>query len=82
MQINKGKVLKLNDGKEYVVVSLINYNTDKYIFIVDINKNENFKICNLNQNKLIEVENVDLILELMKLFNEDTKSIFMQNNNG
>lgn len=82
MQINKGKVLKLNDGKEYVVVSLINYNTDKYIFIVDINKNENFKICNLNQNKLIEVENVDLILELMKLFNEETKSIFMQNNNG
>lgn len=82
MRINKGKVLKLNDGKEYVVVSLINYNTDKYIFIVDINKNENFKICNLNQNKLIEVENVDLILELMKLFNEDTKSIFMQNNNG
>ena len=81
MEIKKGNTIKLNDNNEYIVVSIITYNNDKYIYLADINNNSNIKFCmekiENEITKMIEIDDADLIGKLLPLFIKDTQDVVL-----
>ena len=67
--------LTLSDKHEYVVVSKAKYNDNIYLYLIDINNHLNFKFCLLNNNKVIEVKDDELLSKLLPLFYVASKNI-------
>ena len=80
MNINIKDILLLDDNNEYVVVSKIYYNGKDYLYLFDINNNENLKICYFDGDELIENNNKDLNTELLPLFFGKIKNILQEEN--
>lgn len=80
MNINIKDILSLDDNNEYVVVSKIYYNGKDYLYLVDIDNNENLKICYFDGDELIENNNKDLNTELLPLFFGKIKNILQEEN--
>lgn len=77
MNIEIKDIITLSDNNKYVVTSKVNYQNNMYLYLFDINDNENIKFC-LEQHKdnkitVIEVEDKELIKELLPLFYNETK---------
>ncbi len=68
MLINIKDILVLDDNKEYVVVSKINYNDIEYYYLIDKNDNSNIRFCYFNNFELIELNDEKLIAKLLPLF--------------
>lgn len=81
MIIEKGGTIKLSDSNEYAIISIINYENHKYLYLVDINDNTNIKFCEEKDEnsviKMIEIDNAELIKKLLPLFVQDTKDIVL-----
>ena len=74
--INVKDTLVLDDNNEYVVVSKLNYENREYFYLVDINENRNLKFCYLNGDKLVELENKELIKKLLPMFLKKCRNDF------
>jgi len=79
MIINIGDVLVLNDKNEYIVISEIEYNEKKYLYLTNKNNND-IKFCFQDQDELVEINDETLIKNLLPLFLNKTKKLFDDNN--
>jgi len=70
--LEKGMLATLTDGKSYIVMSIIELNNIKYIYLVENENFDNIKFCveeiENGRIKLIEVENLNLRQALLKEF--------------
>lgn len=78
MDINIKDILTLDDDNRYVVVSKIYYNGKDYLYLVDVENNENLKICYLDGEELVENNSKDLNTELLPLFFGKVKNILKE----
>lgn len=71
--------LNLSDGNEYVVCSKVNYEEKKYLYLIDINNYKNVKFCeevrSTEADKVVNVEDAELIKTLIPMFYEASKGI-------
>ncbi len=79
MNINVKDIVTLNDHNKYVVVSKTVVENKTYFYLIDIANYENVLMCYLEDNKLKEISDEQLIKQLLKLFSvelkDDIKSI-------
>lgn len=68
--INLRNIITLSDDNEYIVVGKIDYEDTIYYYLVDINKNDNFKFCYQKDDGLVELNDSNLIKELIPLFSK------------
>ncbi len=76
-------ILTLEDKKDYIIVSKVDYDNKTYLCLVDINDNKNVKFCYLNNDRLIMVDKESISGELaLKLLNQmkDVTMKFMKDN--
>jgi len=77
MNISEEKIITLNDGNEYVVVSKVDFEGSDYVYIVDINNSSNFKFARIGEENsqifVSELEDTDLINILIPLFYDSSK---------
>ena len=77
--MNIKDLLTLSDNNEYVVVSKTIYEDKSYLYLVDINNNENLKFCLERKDEqgyiVDEIEDTTLIQKLLPLFYESSKNI-------
>lgn len=71
--------LNLSDGNEYVVCSKVDYEGKKYLYLIDIENYKNVKFCEEvrtnDVDKVVNVEDGELIKVLIPLFYEASKGI-------
>ena len=79
MNIEIKDVVTLSDNRSYVVCSKIEYQGSHYLYLMDLENNENIKFCKETQkdNKTIvfEIEDKELLQQLLPLFFEEAKFI-------
>ena len=68
MNINVKDIVTLNDHNKYVVVSKTEVANKTYFYLIDMVNYENVLICYLEDNKLKEVGDEQLIKQLLKIF--------------
>ena len=51
-------VLTLNDKNKYVIVARTVYKNNEYLYLLDINDNNNYMFCKLDGAKLTKVQDV------------------------
>ena len=71
--IEQGEMLVLSNNKEYAVVSSIMMQDTNYLYLVDTDKYNDYKICKLVDDSLEEVVDTDLFRLLISKFNTDLK---------
>lgn len=73
-------IVTLSDDNKYGVVSKITKDNTTYYYLVDINDNSNIKFCYEDTSngilELVEINDVELIKNLIILFNNNIKDIF------
>jgi hypothetical protein len=73
MKLKNEDIITLNNDEKYVVVSTAIYEKEIYVYIVNINNNEKFKIAKIKKDKLIEVpDDKELVRKLIVLFYENS----------
>lgn len=82
MNIDVKDKITLDDGKEYVVVSKINYQNRIYYYLIEANAQSTFKICyeKTGTNILVDSEDKDVNTALIPLFAEQLKPFLDMNN--
>ena len=82
MNIEIKDTITLSDDKEYVVVSKVKHENKTYYFILDINDEDNIRICVENKFYLVDVSDEKLKNTLLPLFMQQAKEELekMQNN--
>ncbi len=76
MNIDIKDIVTLNDEKNYVVVSKIDYDDDTYYYLTDIDDNVNTKFVVQNKERsesLLEVKDAELLQKLFPMFLKKTK---------
>lgn len=71
--MNVKDLVTLSDQNKYVVVSKIEVSSKIYFYLIDINNYENVLICYLENNKLKEVTDEELVKQLIKVFSAELK---------
>ncbi len=80
MDIRYQDIITLDDNCEYIVASKVKYNSNNYIYLVDIHDTNNFKIAQIENNciSLLDKREKDLICKLIPLFyNRSKEDIFL-----
>lgn len=69
--MNIKDILTLSDGNKYVIASKVSHDYKIYLCLVDINNNDNVKLCYLDNDEVVLVKKEDLSESLkLKLFNK------------
>ncbi len=63
-------VLTLSDKNQYVIVERIMYENNEYLYLVDINHNENIMFCKLDGAKLKKIQDTELLGRLIIALNK------------
>lgn len=71
--IEQGEMLVLSNNKEYAVVSSIMVQDINYVYLVDTEKYNDYKICKFENDSLEEIVDTDLLRFLISKFNKDLK---------
>ena len=79
--LEKGMLATLTDGKSYIVISIIELENIKYIYMVENERFDNMKFyieeIENDRIKLIEIEDLDLreklLKELIRQFQKETE---------
>ncbi|MGN1372192.1 MAG: hypothetical protein ACI4XM_07965 [Candidatus Coprovivens sp.] len=74
MKINIKDIITLNDNREYIVVSKVSIKEKIYYYLVENNNTSNIIFCYLNNNRLVEINDNELIIKLLPLFIEAAKN--------
>ena len=75
MEIKKGQKLTLSNNKNYLVMSKVLYNNINYLYLISFEDTKDIKICSLDNNKLLVIDDKELIEKLMILFTKDVKDL-------
>lgn len=75
MNINIKDILTLSDDNKYVIVSKVYYDGKDYLYLVDINNNNNLKFCYLDNDELVEINDKELNAKLLPLFFDKVKNM-------
>ena len=75
MNINIKDILTLSDNNKYIVVSKVYYNDKDYLYLVDVDNNNNLKFCYLDSDELVEINDKELNTKLLPLFFEKVKNM-------
>ena len=63
-------ILKLSDGKDYIIVSKTNYEYKIYLCLVNMNDKNDVKFCYLDNDEIVLIKKEDLsstlVLKLLK----------------
>ncbi len=70
-------IVTLKDSK-YMVISKVELDNKFYFYIANVEKNDDFKFCYLEEDYLIEINNKELIKRLIPMF---TDQAMMELNN-
>lgn len=65
--------LLLSDNKEYVVTGIVNYNNIDYYCLVEKNDAKNVKFCYQKEEKLVEINDPEIIRKIINLYYEEMK---------
>ena len=65
MIANIKDIIILDDNNKYAIVSKTNYKSKMYYYLIDTGNPSNVKFCYEEDNKLVEVDDNDLILKLL-----------------
>ena len=82
MNFEKLNVIKLSNGKKIIILEKIEYKNTTYLYVDDVNDDEtdtldNYYIMKINQNgTLSKEENVNLLTEVIPLFNKKLKDSY------
>ncbi len=82
MNIDVKDKIALDDGKEYVVASKINYQNKIYYYLIEASSHSSIKICyeKVGTNILVDSEDKDINTALIPLFAEQLKPFLNMNN--
>lgn len=61
-------IVKLDNQKEYVVVSKAQLSNEDYYYLANIDNPNDFMVCFKKDNDVIEVDDGDLMVNLLPLF--------------
>jgi len=76
MEIEEKDIVVLEDGEDYSVCKIIDLGPKKIYFLININDLSNRKITYLNNNnRLVEINDKDLIKELKEIDNNGIDSL-------
>lgn len=67
----RGNTLILSDDKEYAVVDKFNENEVTYVYLIDINDNENKIFSKLENDEIVEIVEPELLEMVIKRFNDN-----------
>ena len=73
MNINIRDILELSDNNRYIVVSKVFYDGKDYLYLVDVNDNDNLKFCYLDKDEIVEISDKDINTRLLPLFLDKVK---------
>ena len=73
MNINIRDILELSDNNRYIVVSKVFYDGKDYLYLVDVNDNDNLKFCYLDNDEIVEISDKDINTRLLPLFLDKVK---------
>lgn len=74
---SKQQILKLGDNKEYIIIETINFNNKKYLYLIEIDEEEeltdNFKIVYIvkdmkNNYGVLEINDPTELVEVTEIF--------------
>lgn len=68
--LEKEEILTLDNNKEYVVVSTLDYDNSHYVYLINIKDKKDFMFCKFENNELIKITDNNLVERLMHLFVE------------
>lgn len=71
--MEQGYIWKLDDGNEYTVISIVEENNKKYIYLINRSEIQKYIIAEYNEDKLVSVKDPDLLEKLIIKFNENLK---------
>lgn len=66
--LSLGRIITLDDNKEYTVLDTVNYLNNYYCYLIELNNFDNTKIYQIYEKDLLEVKDEDLINNLEVLF--------------
>ena len=69
--LEKGNILTLSDDNEYVVVDQFTHNGNYYIYLVDMNKNDNIMYAKLVNEEVIELTDEEELKEIIKIVRDN-----------
>ena len=72
MKIDLKDLLTIED-KEYAVAAKMKYNGKDYIYLVNISENSDVKFCLIENKRIFEIFDKEIITELMKLITKNIK---------
>lgn len=67
---DKNDTLTLADNNEYAIVDQFNDNGINYIYLVDINNNENIILGKLENDEIVEITDISESERVLKKINE------------
>ncbi len=66
--LQREEILTLDNNKEYVVVSTLDYDNSYYVYLINIKDKKDFMFCKYENNELIKITEDNLVERLMHLF--------------
>ncbi len=81
MNIDIRDLITLSDGNKYIVISKVYYDNNDYLYLVDVNENNNLKYCYIEDDSIVEITDEELNKKLLPLFFERAKDIVLSWNN-
>ena len=66
--IQRGSIVKLNNEKEYVVISMLTHENNDYLYLTNMEDKKDYMFCKKNGNNLDKVTDGNLIEKLLLLF--------------
>jgi hypothetical protein len=82
VEVKNNDILKLSDGKKYIVCCTIDYKDSKYLYLVDENDTRIFKICLLivdeNGGEIEEIEDKETLDKIMPVFSKRAEELLKE----
>ena len=69
--LSKGKIIKLSNDTEYVIVSTLLDEGNFYVYLVNLKDEKDVMFCKYEDNKLNKIIESDLIEKLLLLFSKE-----------
>ncbi len=82
LEVKNNDILKLSDGKKYIVCCSLDYQNCKYLYLLDEEDTKNFKFCLLIKNEedleLEDVEDQETLDKILPLFSKKAQELLKE----
>lgn len=77
MNFEVGKVIVLANDEEYVIVSIAEYNSKKYFYLINAKLND-VMFAYLDNDEIVKIDNIDELNEVMPLLSNNIQKYLQQ----